>query len=174
MLIFYAKNRETIKNKYIRNPKIIPDMSLQNEVMTAMKAAMKAKDQNALASLRAIKSAILTAQTESGASGELTEDEEVKMLQKLVKQRKDSAVIYQKQGREEMAQEELAQAEVIEQFLPEQMSEEEIEQVVASIIEKTGASGMQDMGKVMGMASKELAGRADGKSISTIVKKKLA
>ncbi|PHQ31362.1 GatB/YqeY domain-containing protein [Leeuwenhoekiella nanhaiensis] len=149
-------------------------MSLQNEVMAAMKAAMKAKDQNALASLRAIKSAILTAQTESGASGELTEEEEVKMLQKLVKQRKDSAAIYQEQGREEMAQEELAQAAVIEQFLPEQMSEEEIEKVVASIIEKTGASGMQDMGKVMGMASKELAGRADGKTISTIVKKKLS
>ena len=174
MLIFYAKNGETIKNKYIRNPKIKPDMSLQNEVMTAMKAAMKAKDQNALASLRAIKSAILTAQTESGASGELTEEEEVKMLQKLVKQREDSAAIYQDQGREEMAQEELAQAEVIEQFLPEQMSEDEIEKVVASIIEKTNASGMQDMGKVMGMASKELAGRADGKTISTIVKRKLS
>lgn len=150
-------------------------MSLQTEVMTAMKAAMKAKDQNALASLRAIKSAILTAQTEkSGASGELSEEEEVKMLQKLVKQRKDSAAIYQEQGREEMAQEELAQAAVIEQFLPEQLGEEKIEAVVTEIIEKTGASGMQDMGKVMGLASKELAGRADGKTISTIVKKKLA
>ncbi|HAX16680.1 MAG: glutamyl-tRNA amidotransferase [Leeuwenhoekiella sp.] len=149
-------------------------MSLQTEVMTAMKAAMKAKDQNALASLRAIKSAILTAQTESGAGDELSEDQEIKMLQKLVKQRKDSAAIYQEQGREEMAQEELAQAKVIEQFLPEQLSQEEIEQVVASIIEKTGASGMQDMGKVMGLASQELAGKADGKTISTIVKSKLA
>ncbi|MEH6657593.1 GatB/YqeY domain-containing protein [Leeuwenhoekiella marinoflava] len=149
-------------------------MSLQTAVMTAMKAAMKAKDQNALASLRAVKSAILTAQTESGASEELSEDEEVKMLQKLVKQRKDSAAIYQEQGREAMAQEELAQAAVIEQFLPEQLSEEEIEKVVVAIIEKTGATGMQDMGKVMGMASGELAGKADGKTISTIVKSKLA
>ena len=149
-------------------------MSLQTAVMTAMKAAMKAKDQNALASLRAVKSAILTAQTESGASKELSEDEEVKMLQKLVKQRKDSAAIYQEQGREAMAQEELAQAAVIEQFLPEQLSEEEIEKVVVAIIEKTGATGMQDMGKVMGMASGELAGKADGKTISTIVKSKLA
>jgi len=149
-------------------------MSLQTEVMTAMKAAMKAKDQNALASLRAIKSAILTAQTESGAAGELSEDEEIKMLQKLVKQRKDSAAIYQDQGREEMAEEELAQAAVIEQFLPEQLSEAEIEKVVAAIIEKTGATGMQDMGKVMGLASQELAGKADGKTISTIVKSKLA
>ncbi|RXG13988.1 hypothetical protein DSM03_101102 [Leeuwenhoekiella aestuarii] len=149
-------------------------MSLQTEVMIAMKAAMKAKDQNALASLRAVKSAILTAQTESGAAAELSEDDEIKLLQKLVKQRKDSAVIYQEQGREEMAEEELAQASVIEQFLPEQLSEEEIEKVVVAIIEKTGASGMQDMGKVMGMASGELAGKADGKTISTIVKKKLA
>lgn len=142
--------------------------------MTAMKAAMKAKDQNALASLRAIKSAILTAQTESGAGEELSEEQEIKMLQKLVKQRKDSAAVYQEQGREEMAQEELDQAKVIEQFLPEQLSEEKIEEVVASIIEKTGASGMQDMGKVMGLASQELAGKADGKTISTIVKRKLA
>lgn len=149
-------------------------MSLQTEVMTAMKAAMKAKDQNALASLRAVKSAILTAQTQSGAAAELSEDDEIKLLQKLVKQRKDSAVIYQEQGREEMAQEELAQAAVIEQFLPEQLSEEEIEKVVVAIIEKTGASGMQDMGKVMGMASGELAGKADGKTISNVVKKKLA
>ena len=149
-------------------------MSLQTEVMTAMKTAMKAKDQNALASLRAIKSAILTAQTESGATAELSEEEEIKMLQKLVKQRKDSAAIYQEQGREEMAQEELAQAAVIEQFLPEQLSEAEIEKVVVAIIEKTGATGMQDMGKVMGMASAELAGKADGKTISVLVKKKLA
>ena len=104
----------------------------------------------------------------------LSEEQEIKMLQKLVKQRKDSAAVYQEQGREEMAQEELDQAAVIEQFLPEQLSEEKIEEVVASIIEKTGASGMQDMGKVMGLASQELAGKADGKTISTIVKRKLA
>ncbi|WP_405325411.1 GatB/YqeY domain-containing protein [Leeuwenhoekiella sp. LLG6367-2.1] len=149
-------------------------MSLQTEVMTAMKTAMKAKDQNALASLRAIKSAILTAQTESGASEELAEEEEIKILQKLVKQRKDSAAIYTEQDRTEMAEEELAQAAVIEQFLPEQMSPEEIEKIVLSIIETTGASGMQDMGKVMGLASQELAGKADGKTISTIVRQKLA
>ena len=149
-------------------------MSLQTEVMTAMKTAMKAKDQNALASLRAIKSAILTAQTESGASEELAEEEEIKILQKLVKQRKDSAAIYTEQDRTEMAEEELAQAAVIEQFLPEQMSPEEIEKIVLSIIETTGATGMQDMGKVMGLASQELAGKADGKTISTIVRQKLA
>jgi len=149
-------------------------MSLQTEVMTAMKTAMKAKDQNALASLRAIKSAILTAQTESGASEELAEEEEIKILQKLVKQRKDSAAIYIEQDRTEMAEEELAQAAVIEQFLPEQMSPEEIEKIVLSIIETTGATGMQDMGKVMGLASQELAGKADGKTISTIVRQKLA
>ncbi|MGO4913153.1 GatB/YqeY domain-containing protein [Leeuwenhoekiella sp. W20_SRS_FM14] len=149
-------------------------MSLQTDVMTAMKTAMKAKDQNALASLRAIKSAILTAQTESGANAELSEEEEIKMLQKLVKQRKDSAAIYIEQDRAEMAQEELAQAAVIEQFLPEQLSEEEIEKVVIAVIEQTGATGMQDMGKVMGLVSQELAGKADGKTISTIVRKKLA
>ncbi len=149
-------------------------MSLQTEVMTAMKTAMKAKDQNALASLRAIKSAILTAQTESGASEELAEEEEIKILQKLVKQRKDSAAIYKEQDRTVMAEEELAQAAVIEQFLPEQMSPEEIEKIVLSIIETTGATGMQDMGKVMGLASQELAGKADGKTISTIVRQKLA
>lgn len=149
-------------------------MSLQTEVMTAMKTAMKAKDQNALASLRAIKSAILTAQTESGASEELAEEEEIKILQKLVKQRKDSAAIYKEQDRTEMAEEELAQAAVIEQFLPEQMSPEEIEKIVLSIIETTGATGMQDMGKVMELASQELAGKADGKTISTIVRQKLA
>ena len=149
-------------------------MSLQTEVMTAMKTAMKAKDQNALASLRAIKSAILTAQTESGASEELAEEEEIKILQKLVKQRKDSAAIYKEQDRTVMAEEELAQAAVIEQFLPEQMSPEEIEKIVLSIIETTGATGMQDMGKVMGLVSQELVGKADGKTISTIVRQKLA
>ena len=161
-------------NSYIRSPKKHYTMSLQTEVMTAMKTAMKAKDQNALASLRAIKSAILTAQTESGASEELAEEEEIKILQKLVKQRKDSAAIYKEQDRTEMAEEELAQAAVIEQFLPEQMSPEEIEKIVLSIIETTGATGMQDMGKVMGLASQELAGKADGKTISTIVRQKLA
>ncbi|GAA4277175.1 GatB/YqeY domain-containing protein [Aquimarina mytili] len=149
-------------------------MSLQKEVMTAMKEAMKAKDTNALTSLRAIKSAILLAQTESGAKEELSEDQELKLLQKLVKQRKDSAAIFTEQGRDDLAQPELDQAKVIEQFLPEQLSEEEIEKVVVMTIEDLGASGMKDMGKVMGIVSKELAGQADGKIISTIVKSKLS
>ncbi|MFC5047085.1 GatB/YqeY domain-containing protein [Aquimarina hainanensis] len=148
-------------------------MSLQQEVMTAMKEAMKAKDSNALTSLRAIKSAILLAQTESGAKEELSEDQELKLLQKLVKQRKDSAAIFTEQGREDLAEPELAQAKVIEQFLPEQLSEEEIEKVVVEVIAATGAAGMKDMGKVMGAASAKLAGKADGKTISTIVKQKL-
>ena len=149
-------------------------MSLKAKVMTAMKEAMKAKDTNALTSLRAIKSAILLAQTESGAKEELAEDQELKLLQKLVKQRKDSAAIFSEQGREDLAQPELDQAAVIEQFLPEQMNEAEIESVIADIIAKTGATGMKDMGKVMGMASGQLAGKADGKTISTIVKSKLS
>lgn len=148
-------------------------MGLQQEVMEQMKAAMKAKNTVALESLRAIKSAFLLANTESGA-GELSEGDEIKLVQKLVKQRKDSAAIFTEQGRADLAEPELAQAAVIEQFLPEQLTEEEIEKVVIQTIEATGASGMQDMGKVMGMVSKELAGQADGKTISTIVKVKLS
>ena len=148
-------------------------MSLQKKVMTAMKDAMKSKDQTALTALRAVKSAILLAQTESGASGELTEEQEMKLLQKQVKQRKDSAAIFVEQGREDLAEPELAEAAVIEQFLPEALSEEEVEKVVSTVIEQTGASGMKDMGKVMGMVTNQLAGQADGKTISTIVKSKL-
>ena len=149
-------------------------MSLSAKVMVALKEAMKSKDQTALTALRAVKSAILLAQTESGAKEELTEEQELKLLQKQVKQRKDSAAVYIEQGREDLAEPELAEAKVIEQFLPEALSEEEIAQIVEEIITETGAEGMKDMGKVMGMASKELAGRADGKTISTIVKAKLA
>ncbi|HEA30569.1 MAG TPA: GatB/YqeY domain-containing protein [Leeuwenhoekiella sp.] len=149
-------------------------MSLQTNVMNAMKEAMKAKDQNALTSLRAIKSEILKAQTETGSKKEIIEEEELKLLQKLVKQRKDSAAIYKEQGREDLAQDEMAQVEVIEGFLPEQLSEDEIAAHVDAIIADTGASGMKDMGKVMGMASQKLAGKADGKTISVIVKNKLA
>ena len=138
-----------------------------------MKTAMKAKDSVALESLRAIKSALLLASTESGA-GELSEADEIKLVQKLVKQRKDSAAIFSEQGRSDLAEPELAQVAIIEKFLPEQLTEEEIEKVVVQTIETTGASGMQDMGKVMGMVSKELAGQADGKTISTIVKNKLS
>ncbi len=147
-------------------------MGLQQDVMEKMKAAMKAKDTVALESLRAIKSALLLASTESGA-GELSEADEIKLVQKLVKQRKDSAAIFNEQGRADLAEPELAQATVIEQFLPEQLNEAEIEKVVVKTIESIGASGMKDMGKVMGIVSKELAGQADGKTISTIVKAKL-
>lgn len=149
-------------------------MGLQEKVMTEMKAAMKAKDTVALESLRAIKSAILLAKTEKSVGTELTEEDEIKLVQKLVKQRKDSAAIYQEQGRNDLAEPELAQVAVIEKFLPEQLNEEEIEKVVVKNIEKVGASGMQDMGKVMGIVSKELSGQADGKTISAIVKAKLS
>ena len=148
-------------------------MSLQAKVMEQLKEAMKAKDTLALESLRAIKSAILLAQTESGGKHELAEEEEMKLLQKLVKQRKDSAALYREQGREDLADPELKQAAVIEQFLPKQVNEEEIKEVVAGIVKQTGASGMKDMGKVMGLATKELAGKADGKTISNIVKQLL-
>lgn len=148
-------------------------MSLETEVMTAMKEAMKAKDQTALAALRAVKSELLLAKTSGDANG-LTEEEEVKLVQKLVKQRKDSARIFSEQNREDLSEPELAQAEVLEQFLPAQLSEEEIEAVVAEIIVRTEASGMKDMGKVMGMANTQLAGKADGRTISTIVKAKLS
>ncbi len=149
-------------------------MDLQDKIMAALKTAMKAKDQTALTALRAVKSAILLAQTESGAAAGLTEDQELKMLQKLVKQRKDSAAIYLEQGRDDLAAPELAEAEVISQFLPEPLSENEIATVVSKVIDETGASGMKDMGKVMGLVSQRLAGQADGKTISMIVKQQLS
>lgn len=149
-------------------------MSLQQDIMTALKEAMKAKDQTALTALRAVKSAILLAQTESGAKEELTEEQELKILQKKVKQRKDSAAIYLEQNREDLATPELAEAEVISQFLPEAMSEADITKVVIETIQKVGAEGIKDMGKVMGIVSQELAGKADGKTISNIVRQKLA
>ncbi len=148
-------------------------MSLEEQVMTEMKAAMRAKDSIKLEALRAIKSGILMAKTESSAKAGLVEEAELKLLQKLVKQRKDSAAIYKEQGREDLAQPELDQAAVIKQFLPEQLSEEEIEKKIVDIIAQTGAAGMKDMGKVMGLASEALAGKADGKTISMIVKNKL-
>ncbi len=149
-------------------------MSLSSKVMTAMKEAMKAKDQNALTSLRAVKSAILLAQTASGAKEELTEEQELKLLQKLVKQRRDSAAIFEEQSRPDLAEPELAQAEVIAAFLPEQMSEEAITVIVDEVIAAIGASGMKDMGKVMGQVNGKLAGKADGKTISGIVKSRLS
>ena len=148
-------------------------MSFQQDLMTALKTAMKAKDQTALTALRAIKSAILLAKTETGATEELTEDQELKILQKQVKQRKDSAAIYLEQGREDLAAPELAEAKVIEQFLPEALSEEEIFKIVEQTIDEIKAVGMKDMGKVMGIVTKKVAGKADGKTISTIIKAKL-
>jgi hypothetical protein len=148
-------------------------MSLQEKIMDKMKEAMKTKDKVALESLRAIKSELLLIQTKSAASEELTQDDELKLLQKLVKQRKDSAAIYKEQGREDLAEPELAQVEVISQFLPVQMSEEDVKNAVAEIIKSVGATSMKDMGNVMAEASKQLAGKTDGKSISTAVKQLL-
>ena len=148
-------------------------MGLEKEVMSKMKEAMKAKDTTALEALRAIKSAILLEKTKQ-KDVKLTESDELKILQKLVKQRKDSADIYKQQNRDDLAQIELSQVTVIEQFLPKQLSFDEIEKIVIEIINRLGANSMKDMGKVMGIASKELAGKADGKTISTIVKEKLS
>ena len=149
-------------------------MSLQTKVMDALKEAMKAKDTIALESLRAIKSAILLAKTEAGAAAELAEEEELKLLQKLVKQRKDSAALYAQQGRNDLAEPELAQVAVIEKFLPKQLSEAEVTEAVKTIIAEVGATSAKDMGKVMGVATKQLAGKTDGKVISAIVKSLLA
>ena len=139
-----------------------------------MKTAMKAKDTVALESLRAIKSALLLARTDKGGSKELSEADEVALVQKLVKQRKDSAAIYKEQGREDLAGPELAQVAVLERFLPEQLSEEEIREVVAKAIADLGASSMKDMGRVMGTVNQQLAGKADGKTIAMIVKAQLS
>lgn len=148
-------------------------MSLQVKVMNKIKEAMKSKDTVALESLRAIKSEILLAMTKGGAGDVLSEDDEIKLLQKLVKQRKESAALYTTQGREDLAKPELAQAKIIEQFLPEQLSEAELDKIISEIISKVGAQSIKDMGKVMGLATQQLAGKADGKAISTSVKKLL-
>ena len=148
-------------------------MSLQVLLMEKIKEAMKAKNTVALESLRAIKSEILLAKTKSGATEEISEDEQIKLLQKLVKQRKDSAALYLEQDRKDLAEPELAQMEVIAQFLPAQMSDEDVKKVVAEIIAKVGATSMKDMGAIMAEASKELAGKADGKAISIAVKQLL-
>lgn len=148
-------------------------MSLSAQIMDTMKEAMKAKDTIALEALRAIKSEILLAQTASGSKEEISEADEIKILQKLVKMRKDSAAIFTEQNRADLAEPELAQIAVIEKFLPAQLSEAEVEAIVAKIIAKTGASGIASMGKVMGLASSQIGGQAEGKTISTIVKKLL-
>ena len=148
-------------------------MSLEKEIMFAMKNAMKAKDQLALRALRAIKSALIIHKTNKGSSENISSENEMKLLQKLVKQRKDSADIFKKQNREDLAKPELDEVEVISKFLPEAMSESEIESVVKETIVSLGADGMKDMGKVMGVVSGKLAGKADGKTISTIVRNNL-
>jgi uncharacterized protein YqeY len=148
-------------------------MSLSANIMEEIKTAMRAKDTVALEALRAIKSELLLAQTASGNKEEISEEEEIKLLQRLVKTRKDSANIFTQQNRMDLAEPELAQIAVIEKFLPAQLSEAEVEFVVAKIIAETGASGIASMGKVMGIASAQLGGTAEGKTISAIVKKLL-
>ncbi|MFN3753418.1 GatB/YqeY domain-containing protein [Flavobacterium sp.] len=148
-------------------------MSLETQIMDEMKNAMKAKDTVALEALRAIKSGIILAKTEAGAKDTLSSEDEIKLLQRLVKMRKDSAAIFQQQNRQDLAEPELAQIAVIEKFLPAQLSEAEVEAIVAKIIAETGASGIASMGKLMGLASAQLGGSAEGKTISTIVKKLL-
>lgn len=149
-------------------------MSLEQKIMTDLKAAMIAKDEAALRSLRAVKAAILLAKTSEGGSGELKEEEEVKILQKLVKQRKDSLEIFKQQNREDLAKKEEEEIAVIEKFLPKQMTAEELKTEIAAIIANVGASSPADMGKVMGVASKQFAGKADGKTISAVVKELLS
>ena len=149
-------------------------MSLINKISESIMIAMKEKDTVSLESLRAIKSSLLLAQTQKGNNLEISQEEEIKILQKLVKQRKESADIYLAQNRSELAEVEINQSKIIEKFLPEQISLDQIEKIVSELIDKTGASGMKDMGKIMGMASKELSGKADGKTISSIVRAKLS
>ncbi|HKR03308.1 MAG TPA: GatB/YqeY domain-containing protein [Bacteroidia bacterium] len=148
-------------------------MSLETQIQSDLKAAMLAKDEAALRALRAIKSAILLAKT-SGAGGELSAEDELKMLQKLVKQRKESIEIYEKQGRDDLAKNEKEEVAVIEKFLPAQMSEADVRAEVKKIIESTGAKSAAEMGKVMGVASKQLAGKADNKMVAAIVKELLS
>ena len=144
-------------------------MSLETKLMTDLKVAMKAKDQAALRSIRAVKAAILLLKTD-GSGNEVDDAAEIKVLQKLVKQRKDSLEIFEKQNREDLASKEREEIEIIERYLPAQMSEDDIKTIVQGIIEQTGASSMRDMGKVMGMANQKMAGKADGKTIASVVK----
>ena len=149
-------------------------MTLSENIDNKIKEAMKNKDSVSLESLRAIKSSILIFNTTTGGSGDLSKNDEIQILSKLVKQRKESADIYLSQNRPELAKIETDQADIIKQFLPEQLTEIEIEKIVSEIISKINASGMKDMGKVMGLATKELSGKADGKTISQIVRKNLS
>ncbi len=148
-------------------------MGLEQNIMAEMKEAMKSKNEAALRGLRAIKAAIIIAKTAEGANGELKEEDEMKLLQKLVKQRRDSLDIFEKQNRADLAEKEKEEIAVIEKFLPKQLSAEELKTIIAKIIADLGASSPADMGKVMGAANKELAGKADGKTISGVVKELL-
>jgi uncharacterized protein YqeY len=145
-------------------------MSLEEKVMSLMKEAMKSKDEVTLRSVRAIKAEIIKAKTDPGANGVITEETEMKILQKLVKSRKDSLLIYEQQNRPDLATKESEEIHVIEKFLPAQMSEADVKAAVEAIIAAVGAAGPQDLGKVMGLATKQLAGQADGKVISAIAK----
>ena len=149
-------------------------MSLEQKIMPELKAAMLAKDEKAVRSLRAIKAAIIVAKTAEGAGGELKEEDEVKLLQKLVKQRKDSLDIFTQQNRADLASREQEEIEVIEKFLPKQLSQDELKSEISAIIAETGATSAAEMGKVIGLANKKLAGRADGKTISLVVKELLS
>ncbi|TBR18994.1 MAG: GatB/YqeY domain-containing protein [Chitinophagaceae bacterium] len=149
-------------------------MSLEQKIMVDLKTAMFAKDEKSLRSLRAIKAAILLAKTAEGSNGEITSDEEIKLLQKLVKQRKDSLEIFQQQNRTDLAQKEIEEIEIIEKFLPQQLSVEELKEELVKIVAELGISSMADLGKVMGVASKKFAGKADGKTIATVVKELLS
>lgn len=149
-------------------------MSLEQKIMAEMKDAMKAKDEATLRGLRAIKAEIIKAKTEPGAGGEVSEEKEVSLLQKMMKQRKDSLEIYQQQNRADLAQKEQEEMAIIEKYLPKQLSAEELKAELQQVIAETGASSPADMGKVMGVATKKLAGRADGKAISAAVKELLA
>ena len=149
------------------------NMKLSEKIDLKIKEAMKNKNSLALESLRAIKSSILLFNTQKGNSSEMSESDEIKILSKLVKQRKESADIYMSQNRLDLAKIEIDQSEIIKQFLPEQLDDTEIENIVIETIKKTNASGMKDMGKIMGMVTKELSGKADGKTISQIVRKNL-
>ncbi len=148
-------------------------MSLESRLMTDLKEAMKAKDQAALRSIRAAKAAIILLKTD-GTGKEIDESGEIKLIQKLVKQRQDSLEIFEKQEREDLAVKEREEIAVLQKYLPQQLSEAELTPIIKAIIEKTGASGMKDMGKIMGMASGQLSGQADGKTISAIVKNLLS
>lgn len=148
-------------------------MNLEQKIMGELKTAMLAKDEKTVRSLRAIKAAIILAKTSEGAGGEIKEEDEIKLLQKLVKQRKDSLEIFQQQKRADLAQKESEEIEVIEKFLPKQLSATELKVIIENIIKESGASSPADMGKVMGIATKHLAGKADGKTISALVKELL-